>query len=48
MPVSGTFAIAAASTVSAARSSGSSEWMFVFPHARAISWTSSVSVWRKL
>jgi hypothetical protein len=48
VPVSGTFAIAAASTVSAARSSGSSEWMFVFPHARAIICVSSVSVWRKL
>ena len=48
MPVSGTFAIAAASTVSAARSSGSSEWMSVLPQARAMSWTSMVSVCRKL
>src|SRR5262249_35099615 len=35
VPASGTRAIADASTVSAARSSGSSEWTFVFPHARA-------------
>ena len=48
VPASGTFAIAAASTVSAQRSSGSSEWMFVLPHARASICTSSVSVCRKL
>ena len=48
VPASGTFAIAAASRVSAQRSSGSSEWMFVFPHARASICTSSVSVCRKL
>ena len=48
VPASGTFAIAAASTVSAQRSSGSSEWTFVLPHARASICTSSVSVCRKL
>ena len=48
VPAGGTFAIAAASTVSAQRSSGSRECTFVFPHARASICTSSVSVWRKL
>ena len=48
VPASGTFAIAPASTVSAHRSSGSSEWTFVFPQARAIICISSVSVCRKL
>ena len=34
--------------VSAARSSGSSEWMLVLPQARASIWASMVSVCRKL
>ena len=35
VPARGTFAMAAASTVSAARSSGSRLWTLDFPHARA-------------
>ena len=48
VPASGTMASAEASMVSAARSSGSSEWMLVLPQARAIIWHSMVSVCRKL
>src|SRR6185437_2720310 len=48
VPASGTRAIAAASVVSAHRSSGSRLWMFVLPQARASICTSSVSVCRML
>ena len=41
-------AIADASIVSAARSSGSSECTLVLPQARASIWHSIVRVWRKL
>ena len=42
VPASGTLAIAEASIVSAAKSSGSSECILVFPHALANSWASNV------
>ena len=48
VPAIGTCAQAEASIVSAARSSGSSEWILVLPQARANSCASMVSVCRKL
>src|SRR5918994_6410662 len=48
VPASGTLAIAAASTVSATRSSGSRLWTCDFPHARASVCVSSVRTRRKL
>ena len=47
VPASGTCAIADASAVRAARSSGSSEWTLVLPQARANIWHSMVSVCKK-
>ena len=46
VPANGTRAIAAASMVSATRSSGSSLWTWLLPHARAIVCVSSVSTAR--
>src|SRR5258706_11198975 len=46
VPASGTFAIAAASTVSATRSSGSRWWTSDLPHARAMAVSSMVSALR--
>src|SRR5262249_49345637 len=46
VPANGTRAIAAASIVSATRSSGSRLWTWDLPHARARVWASSVSVRR--
>src|SRR4029079_11132101 len=48
VPASGTFAIAAASTVSATRSSGSRLWTWDLPHARASVCASRVSTRREL
>ncbi len=46
VPARGTRAIAAASTVSATRSSGSRLWTWDLPHARAIVCVSSTNVRR--